>query len=270
MMIGTLGPEASFSEKATLKWDSFAEIKYYDDIYDTIDAFLKHEVEYSIVPIENSLEGSVSVTLDMLMEHELKIIGEIILKIEHCLLSKGNKKDIKTILSHPQALSQSRKFIKQNFKNIEIKSSMSTSHAAKIASKNKNIAAVASREAAYRYGLNILAENIQDMKDNFTRFVVIGNETPSPTNNDKTSIILYLEKNHPGALYNILGEFSSKKIDLTKIESRPTKKTLGDYLFYIDFRGHIEDKNIRETLEKIKKKSGMLKIIGSYPIATNL
>ena len=267
MIIGTLGPEGSYSEKAARQWDDKADLKFYDDIFDTVDALMRKEVDCSIVPIENSLEGSITLTLDLLMEQQLKITGEVIVRIKHCLLSKGKIEDIKVIMSHPQGLSQCRKFIKNNFKGIEIRSDLSTSHAAKLASESKEIAAIASGESARMYGLKILDENIQDVTENFTRFIVIGKTTPALTSNDKTSIIVYLEKNRPGALYEILGEFASRNIDLTKIESRPSKKALGDYVFYIDIRGHIEDKPIKETLSKIKNKVGMLKILGSYPAA---
>lgn len=267
MIIGILGPQGSFSEKAARQWNDRAELRYYDDILDAVDALLRNEVDCSIIPIENSLEGSVALTLDLLMEQQLKITGEVIVQIKHHLLSKGRLQDIKIILSHPQALSQCRKYIKKNFKNVEVRSALSTSHAAKLASESKHIAAIASRESARIYGLQILDEDIQDVNENFTRFIVIGRTTPPATGNDKTSLIVYLEKNRPGALYEILGEFANKGIDLTKIESRPTKKVLGDYLFYIDLKGHIEDKIIKDTLERVKSKVGMLKILGSYPAA---
>ncbi|MBE0522054.1 MAG: prephenate dehydratase [Candidatus Methanoperedenaceae archaeon] len=266
MITGTFGPEGSFSEKAAKQW-SKGELRFYDDIPDTVEALLNNEVDYCVVPVENSLEGSVTITLDLLMEHQLKIVGEEIVQVKHLLLSKARREDIKIIMSHPQALSQCRRFIKTNFRNVEVRSALSTSHAARLASESKEIAAIASREAADKYGLDIIAENIQDRNENFTRFIVIGKKTPPSTGNDKTSIIVYLEKNRPGALYEILGEFSSNGIDLTKIESRPTKKVLGDYLFYIDIRGHIHDRKIKEALEKIKNRAGMLKIIGSYPAA---
>lgn len=267
MIIGTLGPKGSYSEKAALQWDARADIRYYDDIFDTVDALLQNEVDCSIVPIENSLEGSITLTLDLLMEHQLKITGEVIVQIKHCLLSKGKPEDIKIIMSHPQGLSQCRKYIKNHFGDAEIRSSPSTSLAAIRASESKEIAAIASRESAKMYGLTILDENIQDVNENFTRFIVVGKMAPAPSGNDKTSIIVYLEKNRPGALYEILGEFANRNIDLTKIESRPTKKVLGDYIFYIDIKGHIEDKTIQETLSKINSKVGMLKILGSYQSA---
>ncbi|MFZ3060560.1 MAG: prephenate dehydratase [Candidatus Methanoperedens sp.] len=269
MIIGTLGPQGTFSEKAARQWNDKAELRYYDDILDAVDALLRNEVDYSVVPIENSLEGSITLTLDLLMEQQLKIIGEVIVPIKLCLLSKGKKEDIKIIMSHPQPLSQCRKYIKNNFKGVEVRSSPSTSHAAKLARESNEIAAVASGESAVLYGLNILDENIQDAKENFTRFIVIGRSALPPSGNDKTSIIVYLEKNRPGALYEILGEFANRGIDLTKIESRPTKKILGDYLFYIDLKGHIEDRIIKDALDRIKNKVGMLKILGSYPAASN-
>jgi prephenate dehydratase len=267
MIIGTLGPQGTYSEKAAKQWNEKATLQFYDDIFDTVDALLRNEVDHSIVPIENSLEGSITLTLDLLLEHELKITGEVIVQIKNCLLSRGKIEDIKIIMSHPQPLAQCRKYLKNNFKGIEIRSDLSTSHAAKLAAGSKEIAAIASAESAKMYGLKILDENIQDVRENFTRFIVVGKTTPAPTGNDKTSIIVYLEKNKPGALYEILGEFASKNIDLTKIESRPTKKALGDYVFYIDIKGHIEDKTIRDTISRIKGKVGMLKILGSYPAA---
>lgn len=267
MIIGILGPQGTYSEKAARIWDSGAELRFYDDLFDTIDALMKNEVECSIVPIENSLEGSVTLTLDMLLEHQLMITGEVIVKVEQCLMSKGSIRDIKIIMSHPQGLSQCRKYIKNHFKGIELRSDMSTSHAAKLASESSQIAAIASEESAKAYGLTILDRNIQDVIENYTRFVVIGRTPAAPTSNDKTSIIVYLEKNRPGALYEILGEFASRNIDLTRIESRPTKKVLGDYVFYIDIKGHMKDKVIKETVDKIKDRVRMLKILGSYPAA---
>ena len=267
MIIGTFGPEGSYTEKAAKQWNKTGELHYYDDIQDTVEALIHNEVDCSIVPVENSLEGSIPLTLDLLMEHQLKIVGEVIVQINHCLLATGRLSDIKVIMSHPQALSQCRKYIKSHFRNVELRPVLSTSHAAKLASGSGDIAAIASRESAQRYGLKILDENIQDMNENYTRFIVIGNDIPEPTGNDKTSIIIYLQKNRPGALFEILKEFANKNIDLTKIESRPTKKFLGDYLFHIDLKGHIEDRHIKETLEKINSKVGMLKILGSYPAA---
>lgn len=270
MKIGTLGPKGSFSEKAAKQWNAGAELVYYDDLLDVVDALMKHDVDFVVVPIENSLEGSITLTLDLLMEYQLKITGEVIVQIRHFLLSKGNKQDIRIIMSHPQGLSQCRKYIKKNFGNAEVRSTHSTSLAAKLAAESNEIAAIASMESAQMYGLSILDENIQDVNENFTRFVAIGKNTPPVSGNDKTSIIVYLEKNRPGALHEILGEFANRKIDLTKIESRPAKKNLGDYLFYIDFKGHIEDQPVKDALESVNSKVRMLKILGSYPVAKQI
>ncbi len=163
MKLAILGPEGSFSEKAARQWNNKAELRYYDDILDTVDALLRNEVDYSIVPIENSLEGSITLTLDLLMEQQLRITGEVVVQVKHCLLSKGRLADIKILMSIPQALSQCKKYIKKNFRNIEVRSTLSTSQAAKLASESKEIAAIASRESARIYGLEILDENTQDM-----------------------------------------------------------------------------------------------------------
>jgi len=267
MKIGILGPSGTFSEKAAKQWNREAELKFFNDIFDTVEALLKDEVDISIVPIENSLEGSITLTLDLLMEHQLTITGEVIVQIENYLLSKGDVRDIKVIVSHPQPLAQCRRYIKNNFKGIEVRSAPSTSHAARLAGESKDIAAIGSKELAQMYGLNILGDNIQDVSENFTRFIVIGKQISHPTGDDKTSIIVSPDKNMPGALYAILGEFANRGIDLTKIESRPTKKVLGDYLFYIDIKGHMEDRIIKDALLNVKKKAGMMKILGSYPEA---
>jgi len=286
MKMGVLGPKGSYSEKAAKQWISKQETKnevsleYYDDIPDTISAIVDRTVEIGVVPIENSIEGSVGITLDMLLENDLNIIGEIVVPIEHCLLSKGTLSNIRVILSHPQALAQCRQFIKTHFGNAEIRTTGSTSHAAKLANEFEEMAAIASRESAQMYGLDILIPNIQDRKENHTRFIVIeahyeGMEktavaTTSPQkDNFKTSIIVYLKKDRPGALYELIGEFAKREINMTRIESRPSKRELGDYIFYIDFAGHIDDANIKDALDNITSNVGMLKMLGSYPICNS-
>lgn len=282
MNMGVLGPKGSYSEKAAKQWITEQEYKnpvsleYYDDIPDTISAIVDKSVEIGVVPIENSIEGSVGVTLDMLLENDLNVIGEIVVPIEHCLLSKGTLSDIRVILSHPQALAQCRQFIKTNFENTDIRTTGSTSHAAKLANEFEEMAAIASRESAQMYGLDILIPNIQDRKENHTRFIVLEahdtkNETilSIPKNDFKTSIIVYLKKDRPGALYELIGEFAKRDINLTRIESRPSKRELGDYIFYIDFAGHIDDANIKDALDNIASNVGMLKMLGSYPICNS-
>lgn len=293
MIIGVLGPEGSYSEKAAQIWtmrhqlDS-VEVQYFADIEDAFLAVVHGKSDLSVVPIENSIEGSVGVTLDLLHENGVEIVGEIVVKIEHCLLSKGGPEKIKVILSHPQGLAQCRHFLKKYFPEAELRSTGSTSHAARLAGEFEEMAAIASPEAAEYYRLKVLLPNIQDKKENYTRFIVLraaGKSTAEqvfeqflcdkedkpdrPKNSShsafKTSIIVYLEKDRPGALYEILGTFAKNKINLTRIESRPSKKELGDYYFYIDFEGHTGDLLIEETLKDIKNKTDTLKILGSYP-----
>jgi len=158
----------------------------------------------------------------------------------------------------------------EHFKNIKIQTTGSTSHAAKLTSEFPEMAAIASRESAKKYSLDILANDIQDYKENYTRFVVLGNNIPEPTRHDKTSIIIHLAYDRPGALYDLLGEFASRNINLTKIESRPSKMGLGDYLFYIDMEGHRSDRDISVALNNIEKIVDWLKIIGSYPLGIKI
>lgn len=283
MNMGVLGPKGSYSEKAAKQWiteqksKNKVSLEYYDDIPDTISAIVDRTVDIGVVPIENSIEGSVGITLDMLLENDLNIIGEIVVPIEHCLLSKGSLSNIRVILSHPQALAQCRQFIKTNFENTDIRTTGSTSHAAKLANEFEEMAAIASRESAQMYGLDILIPNIQDRKENHTRFIAIEahdgimQETAAASKKDdfKTSIIVYLKKDRPGALYELIGEFAKRDINLTRIESRPSKRELGDYIFYIDFAGHINDANIKDALNNITSNVGMLKMLGSYPICNS-
>ncbi len=281
MKMGVLGPKGSYSEKAAKQWiteqesKNLVSLEYYNDIPDTISAIVDKTVEIGVVPIENSIEGSVGVTLDLLLENDISIIGEIVVPIEHCLLSKGTLSNIRVILSHPQALAQCRQFIKTHFENAEIRTTGSTSHAAKLANEFSEMAAIASRESAKMYGLDILIPNIQDRKENQTRFIAIEAHDGAsveteidlsiPKNDFKTSIIVYLKKDRPGALYELIGEFAKRDINMTRIESRPSKRELGDYIFYIDFAGHIYNANIKDALDNITSNVGMLKLLGSYP-----
>ncbi|NQE53930.1 Prephenate dehydratase [ANME-1 cluster archaeon GoMg3.2] len=276
MEIGILGPEGTFSETAAMLWlkeggriDNFA-IKYYETIFDVSETVLKKEVNYGIVPIENSLEGSVGDTLDVLSSEnadEMQIVGEVLVPIRICLLFNGSFPEIKKIASHHHALAQCKQFIRERLKGVALKYVDSTASAAKLAAQSEQIAALASAEAAKMYGVNILAEAVQD-KDSVTRFVVLSSSgmKAAPTGKDKTSILLYV-KERPGALYAVLGEFALRGLNLTKIESRPSKRALGDYMFYIDCEGHLEEAEIKEALKGVEKKATMLKILGTYPIA---
>ena len=281
MKIGILGPEGTFSETAAMLWlkgrrsgtIKNAELRYYETIVDVSESIMRREVEYGIVPIENSLEGSVGETLDLLSsennEAEMRIVGEILVPIKICLLAKGSFAPLRKVVSHPHALAQCKQFIRERLKvkGVEVKSVDSTAGAAKMAMEDGEVAALASEEAAKKYGLTILAENVQD-KESVTRFVALSSSDIEtvPTGKDKTSLLIYL-MDRPGALYEVLGEFAQREINLTKIESRPSKRALGDYMFHIDCEGHLEEKVIKEALEGVKRKVAMLKVLGSYPKA---
>jgi prephenate dehydratase len=281
MIIGVLGPKGTYSEKAAEQWIEKTGrkgedvLEYCADIQDVFSLLEKDGCDIGVVPLENSIEGSVGITLDRLMENDVQIIGETIVTVEHCLLSRGKKEDIKVILSHPQGLGQCRQFLKEQFPAAELRTTGSTSHAAKLATEFEEMAAIASPETADMYDLNIVMSNIQDRRYNHTRFITITKKdtgqkfTKQLQGNDpecsyKTSIIVYLDRDRPGALYNILGEFANSNINLTRIESRPSKKVLGDYVFYIDFKGNISDAIIKDALYNIEPKVGMLKMLGSY------
>ncbi|SDF96151.1 prephenate dehydratase [Methanolobus vulcani] len=282
MRIGVLGLKGSYSEKAAKQWiarnvcGDDNSLEHCSDIQDVFSLLENKKCEIGVVPLENSIEGSVGITLDLLLEKDVNIIGETIVTIEHCLLSRGKKEDIRVILSHPQGLGQCRNFLKKTFPLAELRTTGSTSHAAKLATEFEEMAAIASPETADVYNLDILMPNIQDRKHNHTRFVVITrSETTEnmikslkqadPYSTYKTSIIVYLDRDRPGALYSILGEFARNNINLTRIESRPSKKVLGDYVFYIDLEGNISDDIIKDAIYNIESSVGMLKMLGSYP-----
>jgi prephenate dehydratase len=263
--IGFLGPQGSYAEEAASKIDG--NLTAFNSIMEVMEAVRRENVDIGVVPIENSIEGPVGVTLDLLAhDYDLKIRGEIILPVSHKLLINpgSSVEDIKMVYSHAQALSQCRKFIeKMGAKPV---ATPSTSGAAEMVKGKKNAAAIGTRRAAKLYGLKIAAEDIQDYEDNLTRFIVIGKHDQEPTGHDKTSVVFSLIEDRPGGLYDVLGAFCKCNINLTKIESRPSKKKLGNYIFFIDFQGHKADKEVKNILNNIKDKISYVKILGSYPI----
>lgn len=264
MIIGYFGPPGTFTEEAALTVEG--EHKAYKTINEVFQAVENSEVDCGVVPIENSIEGSVGLTLDLLAhDYDLKIKKEIILPISHNLLVNHDADigDIKIIYSHSQALSQCRKFTESL--KAEARSVTSTSAAAELIRGKKSAAAISTKRAAKLNNLKIAASDIQDYKNNLTRFVTISFHDHIKTGKDKTSIMFSLSEDRPGGLYEILGVFSDENINLTKIESRPSKEKLGRYIFFVDFEGHREDQLIRNILNIIKSKVGYIKIFGSYP-----
>ena len=267
-----LGPKGTFTQRAAYLYmeefrdESFRGVEY-PSIPELISAVDRGEAEQGVVPIENSQEGSINVTLDMLTHQvDLYIQFEIILPIVHNLLvSHGTTmNDITKILSHPQAIAQCRSFLERNLKGVEIHYTLSTAEAAKRVVGTSDSAAISTVEAAQAFGLRVLKKNIHDNGYNSTRFVVLGKEIPPPTGRDKSSIVFMVD-HRPGSLYKILEIFARFNINLTKIESRPAKTMLGQYLFYIDFEGHRQQDIIRRILETISNSAMYYKYLGSYP-----
>jgi prephenate dehydratase len=267
--IGVLGPQGTYSEKAALLWSkgmAGATLVYFPDFDCVLDSVRMGRVEAGIVPVENSLEGAVTAVMDLLLRLDVVIVGEVNLSIRHCLVGQGQG-EIKVILSHPQALAQCRQYLHEHYPEAEIRTTGSTSHAARLAQEFPEMAAIAGQDTAERYGLKILAREIQDARDNITRFIVVGTEGVGASGRDKTSLVIYLDRDRPGALYSILEEFARRNINLTRIESRPSRKGLGDYYFYIDLEGHIHDREVGEAVAAARAKAAMVKVLGSYPRA---
>lgn len=265
--IAYLGPEGTFTHLAAIKYfGSFAQFDPYDNIKAIFEAVEKGLSRFGVVPIENSNEGTVTYTLDMFMQYNVKICGEIIIPISlHLLSLSGQKEKVKKIYSHPHAKAQCREWLSKNMPNVLVYETSSTAEAARLASEDEEAAAVASELAAKFYGLKFVAKYIEDYKNNYTRFFVLSKEFPSKTGADKTSIMFSLQ-HKPGALYNALKPFKEKGINLTKIESRPAKMKKWQYIFFVDFIGHIEDETVKEVLEEVKEYCIEVVHLGSYPI----
>ena len=267
--IAFLGPAGTYTEEATLRYDSQAELLPFPSIAAIGQAVSSGLTEQGVVPIENSLEGSVTFTLDLLISQPgLSIMDEIVLPIEHFLLALPGTQfsDIQVIYSHPQALAQCRDFLEKHFPQAQQGASLSTV-AAVTDMRNSELpaAAIAHRRAAELHDVEIIAQNIQDNPNNVTRFVVLSGEDHPPTGGDKTSICFSFDQDSPGVLYAALGEFATRNINLAKIESRPTKESLGRYIFLIDCEGHRQDPLVQAALDAVEQKVSMLKFLGSYP-----
>ncbi len=267
LRVAYLGPAATFTHLASLKkFGSSVTYIPQNSISDVFSEIGKGRVDYGVVPIENSIEGAVNHTLDMFIDSDLKICSEISLTISHNLLSNTSIKKIKRVYSNPQVFGQCRRWIEANLSNVGLIEVSSTTKAAELASKSKSAAAIASIVASRIYRLKIIAERIEDYADNVTRFLVIGNSIPNSTREDKTSVMFSI-KDRVGALYNMLSPFKKNGINLTKIESRPSKKKAWDYYFFVDFSGHVSDAKVKKALDELAKECTFFKILGSYPVS---
>lgn len=266
MKIATLGPEGTFSHEVCLKYSKSASISFANTIRDAFELVADGKADIGIVPIENSIAGTIGQTLDLLMEYKLMIKEEEIVPISHNLVGFGKITEIKILYLHPQTYEQCEIFIKKKFPKAEILQTSSNGKSAEIVAKAKDRskASIIPKIAAGIYRLKILKKDVQDSRFNVTRFFVIGRNCNKKTGYDRTSIAIYPQVDRPGLLHEMLGEFAKRKINLTKIESRPSKGKLGDYIFFIDFQGHKSEKNVAEAIEELKK-SAFVTMLGSYP-----
>jgi chorismate mutase/prephenate dehydratase len=266
LRIAYMGPQASFSNLAALrKFGSQVEYSACDSITDVFLEVERGSVDYGVVPIENSIEGAVSHTLDMLVDSDLKICSQVILEISHNLLSKCAKDKIKRIYSNPNVFGQCRIWLRENLPAAEQVEVSSTTRAAQIAAREKNSACIASLLAAKVYKLKAIAREIEDSPHNITRFLVIGKTDVPATGRDKTSLMFSI-KDKVGALHEILMPFKKHKINLTKIESRPSKKKAWDYYFFLDIEGHRDELRVKKALAELESCCKFIKILGSYPV----
>ena len=267
-----MGPEGSFSEEAArLSFPNNAELVGFPDIPAVISALGHHLVDAAVVPIENSIEGSVNATLDQLIHDEVPppIVAELNLQVRHHLIARPGTglSDIERVVSIPIAVAQCRKFMLEQLPQVQLLPALSTSAAVQSLVHSVRIAAIGNQRAAQLYGMEVIAPDIQDGDDNTTRFVVLGGQPAASTGRDKTSICCSIAEDRPGSLMAILNEFAQRSISLTKIESRPTRSGLGKYFFLIDLEGHQSDADVAAALEGVRGNSLILKVLGSYPAA---
>ncbi|MCX5874826.1 MAG: prephenate dehydratase [Deltaproteobacteria bacterium] len=261
-----LAENNGFSHLAGMKYfghsAKYLPLETIEDIFDEVE---RGRTQYGIVPVENSIEGAVTSTLDSFIKYNVKICGELNLGIIHNLVNKsGNMDDIKLVVSHPQPIAQCRQWLKKHLPNVTVQDVFSTSVAAKMAAEDPTVAAIASSLAITTYQLQTVVKGIEDYRGNTTRFLLIGKESPSRSGKDKTSLLLSL-LDRPGALNDALSILAQRSINLTRIESRPIKDEPGRYLFFIDMLGHLEDEIVRDGCEQLKEICSYFEWLGSYP-----
>ncbi len=264
--VAYLGPEATYSHQAAIAlYGDAAQLLNMETIEDVFRLVERGECYQGVVPVENSCEGAVNITLDLFYTYNILISAEMYVRIRHNLLSMTDKTgDIKCIYSHSQALAQCRSWLRSNLKGVSLFEASSTAMAAQKAAREKGAGAIGSRFAADIYGLRVLREGIEDDPNNVTRFLVIGRDYPAPTGNDKTSLIFSLH-HKPGTLYRCLKVLAERNINVTSIESRPMKTKYWEYLFFVDLEGHKDEGNLEQALKEMENYCVFMKILGSYP-----
>ena len=265
MRIAYLGPEATFTHQAAIRrFGSSLRYGPQKTITDVFAEVSKNRADYGVVPIENSTEGVVTHTLDMFVDSDLKIVSQIVLRVQHCLLTNARKAQIKKLFAHPQALAQCRAWVQNNLPRVEIIETSSNARSAELASTEDDTAAIAGLLAAEKYGLRVVEYDIQDNAANATRFLVLGRQCSPPTGRDRTSLMISLV-DKVGALHRALAAFRRHRLNMTKIESRPSKRKAWEYFFFIDCDGHVSDHRVAKAIAELEQQCSFVKVLGSYP-----
>jgi len=264
MKIAFLGPLTSFSHDAAIKAFPKADLLEVHSIHDVFSAVMKGNADSGVVPIENSTEGSVNTTLGLLLSNDLIISKEIFVNIAHSLIAKEGAENVKKIYSHPQAFAQCQNWLRKRYPKTELVGASSTASAAVHAAANVDSAAIASEKTAKRFGLRVLQKNIQDLSFNKTRFIVISKKAAKPDKTNKTTMF-FAVKDRPGALFDCLKGFKDLNVNLTRLESRPSRKSAWDYVFFVEFIGDVSEQRIKNALAELNKHANFVKVLGSYP-----
>jgi chorismate mutase/prephenate dehydratase len=267
MTIAYLGPEATFTHQAAIqRFGSSLLYAAQKTIADVFNEVAKGRADYGVVPVENSTEGVVTHTLDMFVDSDLKIVSQIVLPISHCLVSKSRRDRIKKLYVHPQSLAQCRTWVHKNLPSAEIVETSSNARSAELAAKEKHSAAIAGLLAAEKYGVPVLEHDIQDNAANATRFLVLGRKCSPPTGHDRTSLMFSIA-DEVGALHRALAPFRKYRLNMTKIESRPSKRRVWEYFFFVDCDGHSSEGKVAKAITQLGTQCSFVKVLGSYPNA---
>jgi chorismate mutase / prephenate dehydratase len=265
MIIAYLGPEATFTHQAAIKrFGSSLKYASQKTIADVFTEVSKQRADYGVVPVENSTEGVVTHTLDMFVDSDLKIVSQIVLRVQQCLMSNSPRAKIKKLYAHPQSLAQCRGWIQNHLPRVEIIETSSNARSAELAAKEKDTAAIGGILAAEKYDITVLEQDIQDNSVNVTRFIVLGRQCSPPTGADRTSLMISVA-DKSGALHEAIAAFRKFKINMTKIESRPSKRKAWEYFFFIDCDGHFQDSKVAKAIQLLGTHCNFVKILGSYP-----
>ena len=265
LTIAYFGPEATFTHQAAIrKFGSSLNYSAQKTIADVFNEVTKNRADYGVVPVENSTEGVVTHTLDMFVDSDLKVVAQIVMPVQQCLMSKGPRRDLKKLFAHPQSLAQCRGWIQVHLPHVEIIETSSNARSAELAARTRHSAALGGALAAQRYGLSVLEADIQDNATNTTRFLVLGRRCSPPSGHDRTSL-MFSVPHKVGALHSALAAFRRYRLNMTKIESRPSKRKAWEYIFFVDCDGHYEDARVGRAIEHLQSHCTFVKVLGSYP-----